>query len=403
MSQPKSQHVQAAKPKDRLQSAPPKQKPFWRSGGFLLVTGSVLAIAIIGSVANNFIGTKGLFSPARKAKQVEEEFSDPETDKKPLAVNEKKPIGSAPKGMVWIPGGEFWMGYFAKGKIADRRFAGDTDPPRRIWVDGFWMDETEVTNDAFAEFVKATGYKTTAEQDPDPKEFPNVDPSKLKPFSMIFKQPGPKDPVDLNQHLGWWDLGYGASWKHPEGATSTIEGKGNLPVVQISYDDAVAYCKWAGKRLPTEAEWEFAARGGLDRKPFAWGDEFAPGGKQMANTWQGEFPRENEALDGYNFAAPVKSYPPNGYGLYDMTGNVWEWCNDWYQPDAYLKLADKNPKGPESGFDPQEPGIPKRVQRGGSFMCAPNYCARYQLGSRGKGEHTSAGPHIGFRCVLDGK
>jgi formylglycine-generating enzyme required for sulfatase activity len=230
----------------------------------------------------------------------------------------------------------------------------------------------------------------------------------LKPFSILFKKNLKRGEYNLETHEGWWQLGHGASWQHPEGPDSTIKGREKYPVVHISYFDAVAYCKWAGKRLPTEAEWEFAARGGLDRKKFSWGDEFTPNGKWMHNSWQGEFPLENTKEDGFDGLAPGGSYPANGYGLYDMAGNAWEWCHDWYQIEYYKDCLDengakptRNPKGPGSGFDPNEPGQPKRVQRGGSFICAPNYCARYIVGSRGKGEVNSAAMHTGFRCVKD--
>jgi formylglycine-generating enzyme required for sulfatase activity len=269
------------------------------------------------------------------------------------------------------------------------------------------MDTHEVTNEQFAKFVDATRYVTVAEKKPDAKDFPNVPREDLKPFSIVFKKPRPGQ-YNLATHQGWWDLSYGASWKHPDGPGSTIKGKERHPVVHVSYEDAVAFCKWAKKRLPTEAEWEFAARSGLDRKKFPWGDELTPEKKWLANVWQGEFPEENTKDDGFEGIAPVGSYTANAYGLYDMAGNVWEWCVDWYQIDYYhdcwKKNRDKathNPQGPDSGFDPAEPGAPKRVQRGGSYLCAPNYCARYINGSRGKGEVTSAQNHSGFRCVKD--
>jgi formylglycine-generating enzyme required for sulfatase activity len=217
--------------------------------------------------------------------------------------------------------------------------------------------------------------------------------------------------IDLRDYRSWWDPKVGASWKHPDGPGSNIKGRENFPVVHICYHDAVAYCRWAKKRLPTEAEWEFAGRGGLDRKLYPWGDELKVDGKWMANAWQGEFPYTNTKEDGFDGAAPVASFPPNAYGLYDMSGNVWEWCADWYRKDHYIQrcrdvdphTAIRNPTGPDSGFDLEEPGLPKRVQRGGSFLCAENFCTRYVIGTRGKGEITSAQNHCGFRCVKDAK
>ena len=314
----------------------------------------------------------------------------------PQKLNAAAPPGQAPAGMVWVPGGEFYMG--------DEELQ-DAQPVHKVYVDGFWMDRHEVTNEQYAAFVAATGYVTVAEQKPDPKEFPGVPPEGLKPFSIVFKKPGKNDPYDLGTHTGWWDVGYGASWKHPEGPGSTIKGREKYPVVHICYDDAVAYCQWAGKRLPTEAEWEFAARGGLDRKKYAWGDDLTPDGKHQANIWQGEFPVENTKGDGHEGAAPVGSYPPNGYGLHDMAGNVWEWCADWYHPDYYADSPAKNPPGPIAGYDPLEqgPNSMKRAQRGGSFLCAENYCTRYVVGSRGKGEPSSAQSHVGFRTVQSAK
>jgi formylglycine-generating enzyme required for sulfatase activity len=212
----------------------------------------------------------------------------------------------------------------------------------------------------------------------------------------------PKQPVPLNNPLAWWTYVGGACWKHPEGPGSDVKGREKHPVVHICYDDAIAYCKWAKKRLPTEAEWEFAARGGLDRQPFPWGKELKPEGKWVANIWQGKFPHENTALDGYSRTSPVASYPPNGYGLYDVSGNVWEWCEDWYRPDTYSKHRPRNPTGARSraeSFDPLEPNTPKKVQRGGSFLCSDQYCVRYRVAGRGKGDLQSAESHVGFRCV----
>ena len=278
---------------------------------------------------------------------------------------------------------------------------GDADfpdaPVHRVEVDGFWMDKTEVTNAQFARFVTATGYLTIAEQQPDPNDFPGVPPADLKPGSIVFSPPD--QPVDLANHGQWWRYIPGADWRHPDGPGSSIDGKDNHPVVHVCYVDAIAYARWAGKRLPTEAEWEFAARGGLDRKPYAWGDEQKPRGKWLANIWQGHFPNENTAEDGFPRVAPVGSFAPNVYGLHDLAGNVWEWCGDWYRPDYYAVSPSRNPTGPADSLDPMEPGLPKRVQRGGSFLCSDMYCVRYKPGTRGKGEVTSGASHVGFRCV----
>jgi formylglycine-generating enzyme len=288
-----------------------------------------------------------------------------------------------PAGMVWIPGGTFKMG--------SDEFQEEAKPIHAVTVRGFWMDATEVTNEQFEAFVKATGYVTIAERTPDAKQFPNASPDQLKPFSAVFTPPVTDTPT--RRFDEWWKPVFGANWRHPDGPGSTIAGKEKYPVVHISWVDADAYAKWAGKRLPTEAEWEFAARGGLDGKKYAWGDEFTPGGKSMANTWQGAFPKQNLTQDGHRTAAPVGSFPPNGYGLFDMSGNVWEWCSDWYQV-GYFKNSPKNdPQGPEDS------GEKRKVQKGGSFLCAENYCARYQVGARHSGEIESAADHIGFRCV----
>lgn len=309
--------------------------------------------------------------------------------------NRSVPPGPAPEGMVWIPGGEFWMG-------ADE--FPDAQPWHQVLVNGFWMDKTEVTNEQFETFVQATKYVTVAERTPRAEDFPGAPPENLVAGSVVFSPPD--HPVKLNDHFQWWRYVNGANWRHPEGPQSGIKDRGNYPVVHIAYEDALAYAKWAGKRLPTEAEFEFAQRGGLERKPYAWGDELKPGGKFMANTFQGHFPDKNTKEDGYERAAPVASFPPNGYGLYDMAGNVWEWTSDWYRHDYYRTLAAegplaRNPQGPADSFDPSEPGVKKKVHKGGSFLCTDQYCARYIAGGRGKGEPDTGTNHIGFRLVRD--
>lgn len=301
-----------------------------------------------------------------------------------------------PEGMVWIPGGEFWMG-------ADD--FPDAQPWHRVYVDGFWMDKTEVTNEQFAKFVKATDYVTVAERTPRAEDFPGAPPENLVAGSVVFSPPD--HPVKLNDHFQWWSYVNGANWRHPEGPRSDIVNHAKYPVVHIAYEDVLAYAKWAGKRLPTEAEFEFAQRGGLDRKPYSWGDEFKPGGQFMANTFQGHFPDKNTKEDGYAAVAPVASFPPNGYGLYDMAGNVWEWTSDWYRHDYYKTLAARgmvavSPQGPADSFDPSEPGVKKKVHKGGSFLCTDQYCARYIAGGRGKGEPDTGTNHLGFRLVRPG-
>lgn len=283
---------------------------------------------------------------------------------------------------------------------------GDAQPIHRVAVEGFWMDATEVTNEQFAKFVAATAYVTVAETKPTKEEFPTVPEENLVAGSIVFT-PTPK-PVALNHHLQWWSYVPGADWKHPTGPGSTIAGREKFPVVQIAYEDAAAYAKWAGKRLPTEAEWEFAARGGASGRLYAWGDEFKPNGKHQANTYQGKFPIEggDTGEDGFKGVAPVAKYAPNAYGLHDVAGNVWEWCADHYRADTYAMAKSrggliKNPKGPDASHDPSEPGVKKRVQRGGSFLCSDQYCTRYMVGTRGKGEERSASDHVGFRCVKD--
>lgn len=293
-------------------------------------------------------------------------------------------------GMIWIGGGEFLMG-------ADE--FPDSRPMHRVSVDGFYMDEHEVTNAEYAAFVKATNYKTVAERPLNPADYPGVPADKLVPGSAVFTPT--KTQVSLDNPLQWWNYVAGADWSHPEGPASSIKGRENYPAIHISYEDAAAYAKWAGKRLPTEAEWEFAAQGGKGNHTYYWGDQLKPGNKWVANIYQGNFPDKNTNEDGYTGAAPVKSFPPNPYGLYDMDGNVWEWCEDLYRPDYYTKSPKDNPKGPSDSYDPDEPGAVKRVQRGGSFLCSDDYCIRYKAGSRGKGEVTSGSNNLGFRCVKD--
>ncbi len=298
--------------------------------------------------------------------------------------------GPAPEGMVWIPGGAFLMG-------SDDATTPDAMPIHKVTLDGFWIDKTEVTNRQFEQFVKETGYITVAEKTPDPKDFPGAPKELLVPGSLVFTPPAGK--VSLSEHYAWWRYVPGANWKHPEGPGSSIEGHADHPVVQVCWDDALAYAVWAGKRLPTEAQWEYAARGGLEQKRFVWGDELLPQGKWQVNNWQGDFPSQNTAADGYVKTAPVGTFAPNGYGLVDMAGNVWEWCADWYQP-GYQTARDRDPQGPDSSYDPAEPQIPKRVQRGGSFLCSDLYCTRYLPGARGKGATDSGTSHTGFRCIL---
>ena len=323
----------------------------------------------------------------------------------PTVANPDKPPGPAPEGMVWIPGGEYSMGAdgMANGEsCCSPSTVIDSVPIHRVSVKGFWMDATEVTNAQFAKFVEATGYRTVAEIAPTQEQFPTAPPENLVAGSVVFTPTA--GPVPLDNHFQWWSYVKGASWRQPEGPQSDLKGRENYPVVQIAYPDAVAYAKWAGKRLPTEAEWEFADRGGLTGKLYAWGDEFRPDGKYQANTYQGTFPVKDTGEDGFVGFGPVKSFPPNGYGLYDMAGNVWEWCSDWYRPDTYARdlLKGKvttDPQGPETSYDPAEPGTQKRVHRGGSYLCTDQYCTRYMVGTRGKGELDTGTNHVGFRCV----
>lgn len=291
--------------------------------------------------------------------------------------------------MVWIPGGTFRMG-------SDRHYPEEA-PVHRVIVSGYWVDRTPVTNRAFRRFVNATGYVTVAERPPDPRDYPGALPHMLKAGSLVFTPP--THAVDLRDWSQWWSFKFGANWRRPCGPRSSISGLDDHPVVHVAYADAEAYATWIGKELPSEAEWEFAARGGLDGAEFAWGDEFTPGGHHMANTWQGGFPHHNEARDGYERTSPVQAFPPNGYGLYDMIGNVWEWTSDWYR-GGHPREAAVNPQGPP-GTVRIEPGrAPSKVIKGGSFLCASNYCARYRSTSRQPQEADLGTTHVGFRTIL---
>ena len=388
MKSRKKPHAAPAQPSANI-ALSPRRVALNRLSSVVTIVGAV-AVTLGLVLGASLYGDK-LFGGPRKLKLAsgrEIEFREPK-------LNPNKPPGDAPEGMVWVPGGEFYMG---------DEDIGDAEEVHLVYVDGFWMDKYEVTNEQYAKFVAATRYVTDAEKQPNPKDFPKVPQQDLKPFSIVFQKPAFGQKFDLETHQGWWVVKYGASWKHPEGPDGTIKGREKHPVVHISYHDAVAYCKWAKKRLPSEAEWEFAARGGLNRKKYPWGDELKPDGKWMANIWQGDFPLENTKEDGFEGTAPVGSFPANGYGLHDMAGNAWEWCADWYQRNYYRDSPERNPQGPNSGFDPFERDVSnKRVQRGGSFLCAENYCTRYLVGSRGKGEITSAQNHCGFRCVQNAK
>jgi len=306
----------------------------------------------------------------------------------------------SPLGMKKIPAGSYWMGSH------DNQGRADEFPVHQVQISSFWMDESEVTNAQFAEFVNATGYLTTAEKAIDWNEMAKQLPagtakpadSLLAPSSLVFVPT--TGAVNLTDYSQWWEFRRGANWKHPEGPQSTIQGRENHPVVHISWDDASAYARWAGKRLPTEAEWEWACRGGLKDKIYPWGNESVNKSPYKANSFQGKFPYQDEALDGYkSTTAPIKSYPANAYGLYDMAGNVWEWCSDWYRNDSYKKSLIINPKGPKNSYDPDEPGIAKKVMRGGSFLCNDGYCSSYRCSARMKSSPDSGLQHTGFRCV----
>jgi formylglycine-generating enzyme required for sulfatase activity len=299
--------------------------------------------------------------------------------------------------MARIPGGEFLMG--------SNSHYPEEAPAHRVAVGAFWMDAHTVTNKEFRRFVDATGYVTLAEKPANAADYPGAQPEMLAPSSVLFRKAA--GPVDLRNPYNWWTYVAGADWRHPRGPASSLQGLWDHPVVHVAYEDAEAYAKWSDKELPTEAEWEFAARGGLDSAEFCWGDELTPGGKPHANTWQGEFPWQNELEDGFEWTAPVGSFPANGYGLYDMAGNVWEWTTDWYQEHSKIGspcCTIANPRGAErdASFDARTPNvkIPRKVMKGGSYLCAPNYCRRYRPAARmAQGIDTST-CHLGFRCIV---
>jgi formylglycine-generating enzyme required for sulfatase activity len=302
-------------------------------------------------------------------------------------------------GMGWIPGGEFLMG-------SDRHYPEEA-PAHRVRVDGFWIDRTPVTNADFRKFVEDTGHVTLAEIRPNPEDYPGAKPEMLYAGSLVFFPPSHR--VDLRDWPQWWAYLKGANWRHPHGPDGGIDGLDDHPVVHVAYVDAAAYARWVGKGLPTEAEWEFAARGGLNGAEYAWGEELTPGGRHMANTWQGEFPRQNLRADGYARTSPVSAFPANGYGIHDMIGNVWEWTQDWYvakHPADSTKpcCVPLNPRGPREAdsYDPCMPEIriPRKVLKGGSHLCAPNYCRRYRPAARHAEPVDTSTSHVGFRCVV---
>jgi len=299
--------------------------------------------------------------------------------------------------MIWIPGGSFMMG--------SNDHYEEESPAHAVQVEGFWIDRYPITNADFTRFYEATGYITVAERAPDAALYPGADPRLLVPASVVFRKADHR--VELNNIYNWWTYVTGADWRHPFGPASSLRTLAKHPVVHVAYEDAVAYAEWARKDLPTEAEWEFAAKGGLDGTEYAWGDEFAPNGKQMANTWQGEFPHDNTLDDGFEWTSPVGSFPPNGYGIYDMIGNVWEWTSDWYQGHSEVTGSccgslKQKARDREKSFDPNMPNIkiPRKVMKGGSFLCAPNYCRRYRPAARMPQMIDTSTCHLGFRCVI---
>ena len=315
------------------------------------------------------------------------------------ATAREKPDFDPLGGMIHIPGGTYRMG-------SDHHYREEA-PAHRVSVDAFWMDRHPVTNRQFKDFVRATGYVTFAELAPDPRDYPGALPHMLYAGSLVFSKPD--RPVDLRNWAEWWRFLKGADWRHPYGPGSNINVLDNYPVVHVTFADALAYAMWAGKDLPTEAEWEFAARGGLEDAAYAWGDEFTPGGRHMANTWEGEFPHQNLGEDGFDRTSPVTAFPPNRYGVFDLIGNVWEWTSDWYAPRHEADAAKaccipENPRGgPElNSYDPCQPKmkIARKVLKGGSHLCAPNYCRRYRPAARHAQPVDTSACHVGFRCVV---
>lgn len=383
-------------PQKKRKRHSPKRKPSPKRIGFILGAATVLAGVCL------YLGIEMQIEARRAGGRASS--SVPAPSLRALTGVETVAAGAPPERMVWIPGGEFLMG--AENPSASMSGGHDSKPdasPRhRVIVDGFWMDQTEVTNAQFERFVAATGHVTTAEEIPRAEDFPGAPATTLVAGSVVFAPTA--HAVPLNDHFQWWTYVKDANWRHPDGPASDLRGRENHPVVHVSYADALAYAKWAGKRLPTEAEWEFAARGGLTGQLYTWGNELRPGGRWMANIYEGKFPTHDTGEDGFAGIAPVGQYPVNGYGLHDIGGNVWEWCADWYRSDYYAQLAAqpspaRNPQGPAESFDPAEPGTPKRVHRGGSFLCNDQYCTRYMVGTRGKGEPDTGTNHLGFRCV----
>jgi formylglycine-generating enzyme len=312
------------------------------------------------------------------------------------SVDVSQPIPRDHEGMAWIAGGTFLMG-------SDEHYPEEA-PAHRATVQGFWIDRHPTTNEQFARFVDSTGHVTMAERPPREQDYPGAIPEMLKPASVVFHKPSHR--VDLQNHFNWWTYVPGANWRHPEGPNSSLKGRAQHPVVHLAYEDAEAYAKWAGKEIPNEAEWEFAARGGLEGASYAWGEELAPGGKQMANTWQGEFPWQNFVTDGFEGTSPVGHFHANGYGLHDMIGNVWEWTCDWYSPNhpvAEACCGGSSAKGDrEKSYDQRQPGIriPRKVMKGGSYLCAPNYCRRYRPAARMAQPIDTSTCHVGIRLIV---
>jgi formylglycine-generating enzyme len=349
---------------------------------------------------NSEIAGGGSTSPASSANTASND-----TEAESLIIEE--PAVDRPTGMVWVPGGKFKMG-------GSDGFP-DEQPIHEVELDGFWMDSTEVTVAEFKRFADATGYVTVAERKPkredfadqlSPEQIAAIPEEVLVPGSICFNPdfdrqtfPEGRRPTPAEIYLVWM-YKRGANWRHPDGPDSGIEDRMDQPITHVSWSDCAAYCEWAGKRLPTEAEWEYASRGGRDQETYPWGNEREPGGRWMTNIWQGEWPFKNLNQDGHEKTSPVASYEANGYGLYDMSGNVWEWCHDWYRPDYYENSPTRNPFGPVDSLDPNEPNIPKRIQRGGSFMCNANYCTGYRVAARMKGDVMSGTWHCGFRTAL---